>query len=202
LVVIQDSVDERINYIHRAAVLEYGMAYPGVISEHCKIIKPNIGVITNIGLAHIGNFSGNVEELAKAKAELVKGTNPSGMIFINADDINSKLLHANEFAGKVFTVGINSKSDYQGKNIAYSEQGMTFSMILKEKEYNFFIPLLGEHNVYNALFAIGVADQLGFLPIEMQTGLKNVKKPKHRLELYNLKDNKNLVCHVFWRQEG
>lgn len=135
---------ERISFIHRAAVVEYGMAYPGVITEHCKILRPNISVITNIGLAHIGNFNGSLQELAAAKSELITGTNPQGILFINGDDENSKLLHIDRFAGKIFTVGISSNSDYQAKDVQYTEDGMTFNVTIKDKEYPFLIPILTE----------------------------------------------------------
>jgi UDP-N-acetylmuramoyl-tripeptide--D-alanyl-D-alanine ligase len=178
----------QFSFIHRAAVLEYGMAYPGVITEHCNIIRPNIGVITNVGLAHIGNFQGKVEQLAAAKSELIRGLSTSGILFVNSDDPNSKLLDISSFSGKVFTVSIDTASDYQARRAEYSEQGMTFMVTLDRIEYKFLIPILGIHNIYNALFAIGVAHQLGFLPSEIQTGLESVRKPNHRLDIHHLRD--------------
>ncbi len=56
---------EEINDTHQAVVLEYGMAYPGIITNHCSIIQPNISIVTNIGLAHVGNFDGDVRGVAK-----------------------------------------------------------------------------------------------------------------------------------------
>ncbi len=184
---------EEIGFVHRAAVLEYGMAFPNAITEHCRIIRPNIGVITNVGLAHIGNFENKIERLAAAKSELIEGMNPSGILLLNADDANSKLLHTHNFVGKIFTVGINSRADYQANNIAYSEKGMPFTLVLQGDEYPFLIPVFGEHNVYNALLAIGVADQLGFLPAEMQTGLQTMKKPNHRLAIHRLRDEISVI---------
>jgi len=184
---------DEIGFIHRAVVLEYGMAFPNAITEHCRIIQPNIGVITNVGLAHIGNFEGKVDLLAAAKSELIKGMDPTGFLFLNADDPNSKLLHTHNFTGKILTVGIESNADYQARKIGYSENGMTFTLILKGTEYTFLIPVFGEHNVYNALFAIGVADQLGFLPTVIQTGLQNMKKPNHRLTIHRLKDGITII---------
>jgi len=179
---------QRISFIHRAAVVEYGMAYPGVITEHCSILRPNIGIITNIGLAHIGNFDGSIEQLAEAKSELLKGVASEGMFFINADDENSKLIPINTFKGMLFTVGIDSDSDYQAANVKYTEDGMAFTVNLDGVDHNFICPMLGKHNVYNALFAIGVADQLGFSPMDMKKGLKNVKSPEHRLGIHKLKN--------------
>jgi len=184
---------DEISFVHRAVVLEYGMAFPGAITEHCQIIQPNIGVITNVGLAHIGNFEGSVELLAAAKSELIKAMNPSGILFINADDSNSKLLHTRNYKGKILTIGIESKADYQAENIDYAEEGMTFTLILRGNEYPFLIPIFGEHNVYNALLAIAVADQLGFLVTEMQAGLQTMKKPNHRLAIHRLKEGITVI---------
>ncbi len=184
---------KRISFIHRAAVLEYGMAYPGVITEHCQILRPNIGVITNIGLAHIGNFGGSIEQLAAAKSELLKGVDPSGIFFINADDENSKLIPTNTFKGKLFTVGINSNSDYRATHVEYTNEGMSFTVSLDGIAHHFICPMLGIHNVYNALFAIGVAHQLGFSPLHMQEGFKKVKIPEHRLNINKLKDGIILI---------
>lgn len=184
---------EQISFIHRAVVLEYGMAFPGAITEHCQIIQPNISVITNVGLAHIGNFEGKVEHLVAAKSEIIKGMDPTGLLLINADDSNSRLLRTEGYKGKLLTVGIESTADYQAKDVQYSENGMTFILNIDEKEYSFFIPILGKHNVYNALFAIAVAEQLGFLPTDMQTGLRNVKKPNHRLDVHRLRDGITVV---------
>lgn len=184
---------QQISFIHRAAVLEYGMAFPGVITEHCSIIQPNIGVITNVGLAHIGNFEGKIEELAAAKSELIKGMKPKGILVISGDDQNSKLLDTQGFNGKILSVGIESKADYSAKEVNYTENGMKFTMILKGKEYIFSIPIFGKHNVYNALFSIAVADQLGFTPEEMQKALKNVKRPNHRLNLHRFNNEITVI---------
>lgn len=177
-----------ISLIHRAAVLEYGMGFAGDLTKHCQLIQPNIGVITNVGLAHIGNFNSHIELLAKAKSELIKGMHPLGILFINADDQNSRLLDTKDFSGQILTVGIENKGDYQARELSYTEEGVSFTTRIGEKDYSFFIPVLGWHNVYNALFAIGVADQLGFLPYEMQNGFSNMRKANHRLHLYHLKD--------------
>jgi UDP-N-acetylmuramoyl-tripeptide--D-alanyl-D-alanine ligase len=184
---------KEINFIHRAAVLEYGMGFPGDITKHCELIQPNMSVITNVGLAHIGNFEGKIELLARAKSELIKGMNQSGTLFINADDENSKLLDTKDFTGKILTVGIESEANYKANNIKYSEEGMTFTVILDGIEYPFLIPIFGIHNIFNALFAIAVSHQLGFSPLDMQTGLRNVKKPNHRLNLFKLKNGITVI---------
>ncbi|WP_419888746.1 YheC/YheD family protein [Neobacillus niacini] len=181
-----------INSSHQAVVLEYGMGFPGVITEHCRIIQPNISVITNVGMAHIGNFDGDIKKIAKAKSELIHGTKKNGILFINKDCENSKLLETDQFKGKIITTGIKNPADYRAYDVSYAENGMEFKVKLQDKEWSFFIPIYGEHHVYNALNAIGVADYLGFSPEEIKSGLL-FRKPPRRLTVYQLKQAITLI---------
>lgn len=178
---------------HDAAVLEYGMAYPGVITEHCSIIQPTISIVTNIGHAHIGNFNGDPRGIAKAKSEIIHGMDQHGILIVNADDKNSRFLETQKFKGKIYTVGIHTeKAHYRAYDLQYSEQGMSFKMNLQGQKMEFFIPILGEHHVYNALNAIAVADLLGFTALEIKLGLL-FRKPPRRLTLYDLKDGITVI---------
>ena len=181
-----------INDKHEAVILEYGMAYPGVITEHCSIIKPNMSIVTNIGLAHVGNFDGDIRKVAQAKSELIHGMEQNGILVINKDDVNSRHLETQKFKGKIITVGITTNADYKAYRIKYEADGMSFSMKLQGQEINLFIPILGEHHVYNALNAIAIADYLGFSPMEIKTGLL-FKKPPRRLTLYHCQNNITLI---------
>ncbi|CAH2714587.1 UDP-N-acetylmuramoyl-tripeptide--D-alanyl-D-alanine ligase [Neobacillus rhizosphaerae] len=181
-----------INPAHEAIVLEYGMAYPGVITEHCSIIKPNISIVTNIGLAHVGNFEGDIKKVAHAKSELIHGMDQNGVLFLNKDDPNSTFLETQNFKGRIITIGVNSAADYSAYDVKYVDTGMNFKMKLQGQEVSLFIPILGEHHVYNALNAIAVADYLGFTPMEIKLGLL-FRKPPRRLTIYNCRDNITLI---------
>ncbi|MCJ8009857.1 UDP-N-acetylmuramoyl-tripeptide--D-alanyl-D-alanine ligase [Lederbergia wuyishanensis] len=184
---------EKIGPIHRSVVLEYGMGFAGQITEHCSILQPDISVITNVGLAHIGNFDSKLENLVAAKSEIIKGMNQDGVLFLNRDDHNSKMLHTSKFKGKIVTIGIEKTGPYRAQNIRFGKEGMEFTIQLKGQKYAFKIPLFGLHNIYNALFAIAVTDLLGFSPEDMQNGLKYITKPEHRLYFYHLKDNITVI---------
>lgn len=183
---------EEINDSHEAVVLEYGMAYPGIITNHCSIIQPNISIITNIGLAHVGNFDGDIKGVAKAKSELIHGMDQNGLLILNKDDDNSKYLETQKFKGKVLTVGVHGTADYNAYDIRYKDIGMTFKIKLQGQEMSMYIPILGEHHVYNALNAVAVADYLGFSPEDIQAGL-NFKKPPRRLTIYNCSDDITVI---------
>jgi len=181
-----------INDTHEAVVLEYGMAYPGVITEHCSIIQPTISIVTNIGLAHVGNFDSDIKKVAHAKSELIHGMDQSGILILNKDDDNSKYLETDQFKGKIMTVGIKSPANYRAYDVKYEENGMSFKIKLQRREITLFIPILGEHHVYNALNAIAVADYLGFTPMEIKAGLI-FRKPPRRLTIYNCRDNITVI---------
>ncbi len=177
---------------HEAVVLEYGMAYPGVITEHCSIIQPNISIVTNIGKAHVGNFGGDVKKVAHAKSELIHGMDQEGILVVNKDDANSTYLETQKFKGKIITIGVNSDADYRAYDVHFGDNGMNFKMELQGKEMMFFIPILGEHHVYNALNAIAVADYLGVAPLDIKLGLL-FRKPPRRLTIYHCRDNITLL---------
>ncbi|QDZ99674.1 UDP-N-acetylmuramoyl-tripeptide--D-alanyl-D-alanine ligase [Lysinibacillus fusiformis] len=183
---------EEINDSHQAVVLEYGMAYPGIITNHCSIIQPNISIVTNIGLAHVGNFDGDVRGVAKAKSELIHGMDQQGLLILNKDDDNSRFLETQQFKGRMLTVGIKRDADYRAYDLQYKDIGMSFKMKLHGQEIELYIPILGEHHVYNALNAVAVADYLGFSPLDIQAGL-NFKKPPRRLTIYNLRDDITVI---------
>jgi UDP-N-acetylmuramoyl-tripeptide--D-alanyl-D-alanine ligase len=183
----------RIRSYHRAAVLEFAMGSRGQIRKHCQIIRPNMGVITNVGTAHIGHVGGTVQNVAKAKSELIKHMKQTGFLVINADDVNSRLLETESFKGKIVTVGIEKEATYRAHNIRQTGKGMHFQLQLNGKEHEFFIPTLGVHNVYNALHAIAIAHKLGFSPAVMQEGLKQYVKFKSRLAISRIGQDITLI---------
>ncbi|WP_170834718.1 YheC/YheD family protein [Natronincola peptidivorans] len=178
---------------YQAVLLEFGMGRPGVGKNHCNVIQPNISIITNIGTAHYGNFGNSVESTAKNKSYLIKYMHPRGTLLLNNDDENSKLLETKTFAGKIITIGIRNKADYQASNIRFVDQGVCFQVALDRQSIEFFIPAYGLHNVYNALVAIAVCHHLKFSPIEIQLGLKRYQPPIKRLNFYHLSNASMLI---------
>jgi UDP-N-acetylmuramoyl-tripeptide--D-alanyl-D-alanine ligase len=148
--------------------------------------------VTNIGLAHVGNFNGDIKGVAKAKSEIIHGMDQNGVLIINKDDKNSTHLETEQFNGKIMTVGVKSDADYRAYGIKYSDHGMNFKMKLRGKEVTFFIPIFGEHHVYNALNAIAVADYLGFSAMEIKSGLL-FRKPPRRMTIYHCQNDLTLI---------
>lgn len=191
----------RIKNEHKAAVLEFGMTKSGHIKRHCKIIQPSISVITNIGTAHIGNFGGQITGVAKAKSELIRYMKSTGTVFLCMDCPHSRLLsqqpYVGSFAGEFVTVGIESEADYRATDIRIDGRGIHFKCHLEETQESFFIPVLGEHNIYNALFAIAVSHRLGFSTDVIQEGLRTFQPQRKRLTRYRLANNVEVLDDTF-----
>lgn len=182
---------------HRAVVVEYGMQFYGNIKRHCQYLQPSIGVITNVGRAHVGNFGGRVSGVAKAKSELIRYMKPSGTLLLNADDPSSALLHTKGFKGKIITVGIRNKADLNATHVHYKNGGMSFNVELDGAQHSFYIPILGEHNIYNALFAVAIAHGLGISTQQIQVGLKTFVRSKSRLVVHRLGRNVKVIDDAY-----
>lgn len=188
---------KRIRPHHRAVVLEFGMSGSGHLRRQCQIIQPNMAVITMVGSAHIGNFGGSLTRLIKAKSQLAQYMKRTGTLFLNADDLNSRKLRLKPFRGTVKTIGLKGTGNYTAHSIRFANGGMSFNAGVKGIDHNFFIPVYGIHNVYNALFAIAVSDRLGFGPEEMKAGLRRYRKPSRRLIVYRTKNDARVIDDTF-----
>ena len=119
-----------------AAVIEMGMNHLGEISRLAKIARPTIGVITNVGTAHIGNL-GSRENILKAKLEMLEGMAENAPLVINNDN---DMLHnwylENKGTRKIITFGIENESDVMAKNIDLGEDGSKFEVNIYDEIYN------------------------------------------------------------------
>ncbi|MBQ7714964.1 MAG: UDP-N-acetylmuramoyl-tripeptide--D-alanyl-D-alanine ligase [Clostridia bacterium] len=170
----------------RVAVLEMGMSSLGEISFMSKLAKPKIGVITNIGTSHLEKL-GNRENICRAKLEMADGMSEDGVLFMNADEPllteqKDKLAVRCEYFG-IF----NRNADYKAINIRTLPDGMTFDVLHDSKAYvNVDIPILGRHNVYNALTAFAVGTALGMNEDDIRRGLMRFVGTEMRQKIYDV----------------
>lgn len=162
-------------------LLEMGMNSLGNIAQQCRFVRPNYGIVTNVGEAHYGSLGGT-HNILRAKQELVDGVRPGGSLFLNADDIQSRKLKADSAKIKVFWFGIGQRADVRATDVRYTANGMSFRVKLNGTSYLMHIPTYGTHNVYNALAAIGVSHAMGVPPQLIKKGLSRFRQPKMRLE--------------------
>jgi UDP-N-acetylmuramoyl-tripeptide--D-alanyl-D-alanine ligase len=160
---------------HSYAVIEMAMRGKGEIALLTDIARPTIGIITNVGTAHIGRL-GSREAIARAKCELLAQMPQPSTAILNYDNSLLIATAAQVWQGKTITYGLIG-GDIQGEIIN--------SNTLKALGQNFPLPLPGEHNASNYLAAIAVAQVLNIELAPLIAGLK-VELPKGRSRRYDL----------------
>lgn len=160
----------KLDYGYELAVMELGMSHSGEIAALAKIAKPDIGVVTCVAPVHLGFFS-SVAEIARAKYELVQALPPNGIAVLNADDDYVSQFGRN-FSGKVVTFAISHPADVRAQAIRpQGGRGSEFEVVTGDSSTPALLPLIGEHNIYNALAAIAVAVECGMSPASAAAAL-------------------------------
>jgi UDP-N-acetylmuramoyl-tripeptide--D-alanyl-D-alanine ligase len=162
------------------AVIEMGMNHRGEIEHLSRIAEPDAAVITNIGESHI-EFLGSREGIAEAKLEIREGLVEKGPIFFDGDEplLRSKLARETR---PLFPIGWGENNVDRPANVVLDGvKGYHFSST--RTGTSFHLPLLGRHNVINAMLAISVGRYFGLEEQQIAEGLLQVKLTGRRLEL-------------------
>src|SRR5579862_6913733 len=145
---------------HDLAVVEMGMSHAGEIRALASIAQPEIGVVTNVAPVHL-EFFDSLAGIARAKYELVESLPAKGTAILNADD-DYVSQFGRGFKGKVVFYGTKAAADVRAENISSNgSQGSEFDVVIASVRERVKLPLVGEHNVLNALAAIAVGLECG-----------------------------------------
>jgi UDP-N-acetylmuramoyl-tripeptide--D-alanyl-D-alanine ligase len=169
---------------YEMAVAEAGINHFGEMGVLRDILQPNIAVFTNIGSSHL-EFLVSPEDVLKAKLELIEKFASGNQVTINADDYLLRrefLVKKKDF--QILSFGIKEKADFQAKVINIDNRGLEFEV----KGISFFVPVLGRHNIYNALAAIAVGSISGIALDRISQGLKHFHLPCMRMNIERLDD--------------
>jgi UDP-N-acetylmuramoyl-tripeptide--D-alanyl-D-alanine ligase len=178
-------------------VAEMGMRGLGHITHLCELAQPTIGVITNVGRAHIGEV-GSIEGIAKAKSELVQAIKSSGVVVLNADD--ERVIAMRELTeATVFTYGFASAADIRAENLQLTAYGSyNFDLVYRGERIPASIPMLGEHNVLNALAAAAVGIAVGMEVTDIARALTTLKQmSKWRMEVHQIPGNVTIINDAY-----
>jgi UDP-N-acetylmuramoyl-tripeptide--D-alanyl-D-alanine ligase len=155
---------------HDVAVIEMGMSHAGEISALAKIAQPEIGVVTNVAPVHL-EFFDSLAGIARAKYELIESLPANGTAVLNADDEYVSQFGRN-FKGRVITYGTAPTADVRAENIeSCGTEGTRFDIVAAGGREPARLPLVGGHNVLNALAAVSVALARGLKLTEAITSL-------------------------------
>lgn len=173
----------QLDSTHELVVLEMAMRGLGEIRRLAEVAKPEIGVITNVGISHIERL-GSQGAIADAKAELLEELPPEGLAVLNAEDGYFTVLRE-RFGGRVISFGSCKDADVVGSRIRQSRDGRCECVIMQEGvgEVNVSMPVIGYYNVYNALAAAAAAVGMGIDLATIKDGLENFTQPSMRMEL-------------------
>lgn len=160
----------------RAAVLEMGMNHAGEIARLAEIAQPDIGVVTNVGYAHV-EFFDSIDGVAAAKRELVEGLPRNGVAVLNADDERVSRFRE-KHPGKSITFGFSDGADIRAEASEIGEAGCRFRALGVDYETS----LTGRHGVLNLLAAIAVAQVFGIAPERLREPVRTFATGKMRGE--------------------
>ncbi len=160
-----------LNSNHKSAVFEMGMSEFGEIEALSIVTKPSVGVITNIGTAHIENLHSK-ENILKAKLEILKGMRYDAPLVLNADDDLLRSIEAT-CENSLLYYGIDNPADVTACDITTNGEQTSFTIKFYGKTIQATIPVIGKHNIYNALcgFCVGLIAQMQ--PNDIVLAMKN-----------------------------
>jgi UDP-N-acetylmuramoyl-tripeptide--D-alanyl-D-alanine ligase len=166
----------RLDETAEIAVLEMGMNHAGEIQRLTEIAAPNVGVVTNVGYAHIENFE-SIDGIAAAKRELVEALGEQGVAVLNADDPLVAAM-AKSHAGRTILYGFDQNANVRAEDLTLSQDGARFRV----GGATFESHLPGRHNILNVLAGIATAQVYGIAPESLTNAVGALAPGKMRGE--------------------
>ncbi len=161
------------------AVIEMGMSHAGEIAALAKIAQPEIGVVTIVAPVHLEYFD-SIAGIARAKYELIESLPAGGTAVLNADDEYVSQF-GRDFKGKVLLYGTKASADVRAENVrSRGAEGSVFEVAVDGSRETVTLPLVGAHNVSNALAAIAVALDRGIQLREAAAALASLQAADKR----------------------
>jgi UDP-N-acetylmuramoyl-tripeptide--D-alanyl-D-alanine ligase len=168
------------------AVVEMGMRGLGQIRAMKQIAHPDAAIITNVGETHI-ELLGSIENIARAKSEILEGFTAENLAVLNGDDSRVSAMKTD---AAVVTFGIENDCDVRAWNIVPTGlmTCFTYTSRITGCEQQVALPMLGRHNVMNALAAIAMAEKFGVPDTAIAEALQNIKMTEKRQEFRHYGD--------------
>ena len=180
---------------HRWAVLELGMNRPGEIKRLAEICSPDIGVITNIGPAHLEGL-GSLDAVMQAKGELLEKIKPNGTAVLNADD--PRLLQLADYTSRnVLLFGMGKNAAIRALSVKVKGSDLSFTLMLPDESILVYLKTPAVFMVSNALAAAAVCYLLGLTIREIKDGLEDFKPVKARMNILKTGKGINIIDDTY-----
>lgn len=191
----------RIEPQHEMGVIEMGISDFDEMSELADFVHPDVAVVTNIGVAHLGQFK-KMENTMGEKLMIAKHFTDEHVLFLNGD---------NEMLAKAFTCpevkiakpkqlhyfGTNTDFDYHAEDICIKDGKQCFTYVDRETRTSVAMLQLGIHNVYNAVVALAIAKHYGIDPEMAKTGVEQYAGIAMRQQVNHLKDGIKVIDDTY-----
>jgi len=186
----------RLDSSHEVAVLEMGMSEFGEISNLTKIAKPDVAVITNVGVSHIENL-GSREGILKAKCEIFEGLKNGGTAVLNLDnDMISTIKDKTVF--NTIWFGVENKGDFYAEDIKDKGlEGIDCRIVSEKESFEVSISVPGNHMVLNALSAAAVGKTLGLTAGEIKKGIECFVPTGMRMSVEKTENGYTIINDVY-----
>lgn len=182
-----------LNTEHRYAVIEMGMNHFGEIATLTQMTKPTIALINNAAAAHLEGV-GSLEGVARAKGEIFQGLTPEGIGILNLDDPFAAYWRDLLGEHPILTFGTASAADFRAENSTLDHEGKAqFTLITPLGETAIQLPLLGSHNINNALAAAAASYAAGADLPAIQQGLQTAECVYRRLNLHRTQEGARII---------
>lgn len=186
----------QLEAMHQMAVLELGMNHLGEIRRLCEMALPHIGVITNIGLAHVG-YVGSIERIQQAKGELIAALDTSSVAIVNADDSRALAL-GRQAPGRLLTFGQGPEADIRGwVREDRGLEGTLCTLVLHDTACEVALPVLGAHQLMNALAAAAVGVVMHVPAAAIVAGLQSYHGMYGRMVVKRGQDGVTLIDDTY-----
>ena len=181
---------------HRYAVLEMGMNRPGEISRLTEITDPDVGLITNVGRAHLEGV-GSLEGVARAKVELLEKMSHRAVAILNGDD-RILMRAAEAFPVKPITFGQGLHNRVRAEKIRnLGREGFSFDICGEGQSFSVRLGVPGFQNVYNALAVAAIALSMNLSKDRIQEGLAQFEGIQGRFKVVPLRDGSTLIDDTY-----
>ncbi|MDX1648292.1 MAG: UDP-N-acetylmuramoyl-tripeptide--D-alanyl-D-alanine ligase [Myxococcota bacterium] len=181
---------------HRAVVVEMGMNHRGEIAPLAAIARPDVGVLTNVGTAHI-EFLGSREEIAREKGDLLAALPPDGVAVVNGDDPLA-CAQARRSPARVLRFGLGPEADVRAERVTpLGDRGHAFDLLAPPGRVPVHVAGLGETAVPNALAAAGAALAAGATLEQVAEGLARYEPAPGRMQRVTLPRNVILINDTY-----
>jgi len=185
----------QLNHNHRYAAIEMGMNHLGEIAYLTQLARPHVAIITNAGASHLEGV-GNVEGVARAKAEIFSGLDRDGIAILNRDDAFYSFWQSEIGHHPYLTFGFHPAANVTA-TIHDSSEIQHITLKTPQGKIDINLPLLGKHNVLNALAAAAATLATGISLPTIKHGLENMTAASGRLQLHKVTDGIRVIDDTY-----